>query len=56
MSFIGNHIQHFLNGRLILDFEDHPDLALTKGVLALQLHGGAAMWAEFKDIRVAHLK
>lgn len=49
----GNHIQHFLNGRLILDFTDnHPDLALKEGVLALQLHAGAPMFAEFKNIRL----
>lgn len=48
----GNHIQHYLNGRLVLDFTDHPELALTDGVLALQLHAGAPMWAEFKDIRI----
>jgi hypothetical protein len=36
----GNHIRHYLNGRLILDFTDNdPKRALTKGVLALQLHG-----------------
>ncbi len=51
----GNHIQHFLNGRLILDFQDHPDLALSEGILALQLHQGAPMWAEFKDIRIKQL-
>lgn len=49
-----NHIQHYLNGRLTLDFTDAPELALTEGVLALQLHAGAPMWAEFKDIRIKH--
>jgi hypothetical protein len=49
----GNHIQHFLNGRLILDFTDnHPELALRQGILALQLHAGAPMWAEYKNIRL----
>lgn len=48
----GLHIQHYLNGRLILDFTDHPDRGLTEGILALQLHGGNPMWAEFKDIRI----
>ena len=49
----GNHIQHFLNGRLVLDFTDnHPKMALSKGLLALQLHAGAPMWTEFKNIRV----
>ena len=53
----GNHIQHFLNGRLILDFTDeHPELALTEGVLALQLHAGSPMWAEYKDIRIKDIQ
>ncbi len=49
----GNRIRHYLNGTLILDFEDKdPELALTDGVLALQLHAGKPMWAEFKNIRI----
>lgn len=49
----GNHIQHYLNGKRILDFTDnHPELALRKGILALQLHAGKPMWTEFKDIRI----
>lgn len=53
----GNHIQHFMNGQLILDFTDnHPEWALKDGVLALQLHAGAPMWAEFKEIRLRHIK
>lgn len=53
----GNHIQHFMNGRLIMDCTDkHPERALLDGVLALQLHGGAPMWCEFKDVRIKELK
>ena len=52
----GNHIQHYLNGRLILDFTDSPEFALHEGILALQLHAGAPMWVEFKSIRLAELK
>ena len=48
----GRRIRHFLNGTQILDFTDAADLALRQGVLALQLHAGAPMWAEFKDIAV----
>ena len=49
----GNRIRHYLNGKLILDFTDnHPELALKEGVLALQLHAGKPMWTEFKDIRI----
>lgn len=52
----GNHIQHYLNGKLILDFTDkHPELALSEGVLALQLHAGNPMFAEYKDIRLKQL-
>ena len=51
----GNHIQHYLNNRLIVDFTDNePQLALREGVLALQLHAGRPMWVEFKNIRVKH--
>lgn len=52
----GNHIRHWLNGRLILDFTDaDPALALEKGIIALQLHAGAPMWAEFRNVRLAKL-
>jgi hypothetical protein len=53
----GNHIQHFLNNTLILDFTDaDPQLALKEGILALQLHAGKPMWVEFKNIRLKELK
>jgi hypothetical protein len=52
----GNHIRHYLNGRLILDFTDNDaKRALAKGVLALQLHGGKPMWAEYRNIRLKAL-
>jgi hypothetical protein len=50
-----NRIQHYLNGRLILDFTDAPELALREGILALQLHAGKPMWAEYKNIRMRKL-
>lgn len=53
----GNNIRHYLNGELILDFTDnHPELALKDGILALQLHAGKPMWTEFKNIRISELK
>ncbi len=53
----GNHIQHYLNNRLILDFTDNdPQLALSEGIFALQLHAGKPMWVEFKNIRLSDLK
>jgi len=53
----GSHIQHYLNGQLVLDFDDqHPEKAFSQGVLALQLHAGKPMWTEFKNIRLAPIK
>ncbi len=53
----GNNLKHYLNGKLILDFTDNDTaLALTEGVLALQLHAGKPMWVEFKDIRMKEIK
>ncbi len=51
----GTHIRHYTNGQLILDFQDHPDNALLDGILALQLHAGKPMWAEFRNIRIRDL-
>ncbi|QDS95419.1 hypothetical protein FF011L_42150 [Roseimaritima multifibrata] len=51
----GRHLQHFMNGRLTMDFTDSPELALLDGKLALQLHAGKPMWVEFKDIRFREL-
>ncbi len=51
----GNRIQHYLNGRLILDFTDSDAQATLKGRLGLQLHGGKPMWAEYKQIRLKKL-
>lgn len=52
----GNRIRHYLNGKLVLDFTDKdPALALSEGILALQLHAGKPMWAEFKEIRLAEV-
>ncbi|MDA1049859.1 MAG: DUF1080 domain-containing protein [Planctomycetota bacterium] len=52
----GTHIQHYMNGRLILDFTDAPELALRDGILALQLHAGPPMWVEFKDLRIKEIE
>ncbi len=52
----GNRIRHYMNGQLILDFTDSPELALKEGQLAVQLHAGKPMWVEFKDIRIKELE
>lgn len=52
----GPRLRHYLNNVLVMDFTDHdPERALREGVLALQLHAGKPMWAEFKNIRLREL-
>jgi hypothetical protein len=49
----GDHMQHYLNGTLILDCtDDHPELAAHEGIMAFQLHAGKPMWVEFKNVRI----
>ena len=53
----GQHIRHYLNGTLILDFVDlESSFALLDGIMALQLHAGKPMWVEFRNIRIRDLK
>jgi hypothetical protein len=52
----GNRLQHFINGKQMVDVTDECETRLAKkGVLALQLHVGKPMTAEFKDIRIKDL-
>lgn len=46
----GNHLQHFINGKLTVDVTDETAEGAKKGVLALQLHAGPPMKVEFKDL------
>jgi hypothetical protein len=49
----GNHLQHYVNGKLTIDVVDNQsDKAAEKGLLALQLHAGPPMKVQFKDIKV----
>ncbi|QDT07340.1 Cytochrome c [Rubripirellula lacrimiformis] len=52
---VGNRQIHQVNGITTMDLtDDHPE-ARREGILALQLHAGAPMKVEFKDIRIRHL-
>jgi hypothetical protein len=52
----GNHVQHFLNGKLTADVTDtDPTLAPKSGVIALQLHTGPPMTVQFKDVQLKTL-
>jgi hypothetical protein len=52
----GNHLQHFLNGKLTADVTDaDAAIAPKSGVIALQLHTGPPMTVQFKDIQLKTL-
>ncbi len=49
----GNHLQQFVNGKQTVDVTDDCEAKRAmRGVLALQLHAGAPMMVQFKDIRL----
>lgn len=52
---VGNRLIHLVNDVVTVDItENHPD-AIPSGLLGLQLHRGAPMKVEFKDIRYRKL-
>ena len=53
----GNHLQHFINGKLTVDVTDEQEAkAARSGILALQIHAGPPMKIQFKNIRIKTLK
>ena len=46
----GNRLKHYINGRQTVDVTDETVVGAKKGVLGLQLHAGAPMTVQFKDI------
>lgn len=49
----GNHLQHFINGKLTVDVIDEVAAKAAKsGVLALQAHTGPPMTVQFKNLRL----
>jgi len=52
----GNHLQQFINGKQTMDMVDEEQAKLAmSGILALQLHAGPPMMAQFKNIRLKKL-
>jgi len=52
----GNHLRQWVNGVLTIDLTDNdPKGRALKGIFALQIHAGAPMWVEFKDLRLKRL-
>jgi hypothetical protein len=53
----GNHLQHFINGMQTVDVTDEQTSKAAKsGIFALQIHTGAPMTVQFKNIRIKSLK
>lgn len=53
----GRELRHYVNGKLAAVIEDtHPEKAALKGLIALQLHAGPPMKAEFRNIRLREIK
>jgi hypothetical protein len=53
----GNHLQQFVNGKQTIDVTDECESKRAlSGLIALQLHAGAPMMAQFKDLRIKMLK
>jgi len=52
----GNHLEQFVNGKKTVDVTDEQEKGAKKGILALQMHAGAPMVVEFKDITLKSLK
>jgi len=49
----GNHLQQFVNGKQTIDVTDECEAKRAmSGILALQLHAGPPMMAQFKNIRI----
>ena len=51
----GNHIQHFVNGKLAIDLTDNHKDAKLKGLIGIQLHKGKPMEAYFRNITLKQL-
>lgn len=53
----GNHLVQFVNGHKTIDVTDNQeDKAAKSGVIALQLHAGHPMMAQFKNLRIRMLQ
>jgi len=49
----GHTLKHFVNDQLAAEIEDvQPEKRSENGIIALQLHAGPPMKAEFKDLRI----
>ncbi len=52
----GNHIQLWVNGVQTVDYTEKEENIATKGIIAVQIHGGGPAEARYKNIRIKELK
>ena len=52
----GNRVEYWVNGVKVMDFTDDDPKASKKGLIGFQLHDGAVMKIECRNIRVLPLK
>ncbi len=53
----GNHLVQTINGHVTIDVTDNEEAKAAKtGIIALQLHAGHPMMAQFKNLRIKTLK
>jgi len=50
-----NHLRHYVNGKFTADVTDEDHTKPKSGIIALQVHHGAAMLVQFKDIQIKTL-
>lgn len=52
----GNHLMHFINGRMTVDvIDEQAAKAAQSGILAFQIHVGPPMLVQFKDVELLPL-
>lgn len=49
----GNHLQHYINGKLMSDVTDNDTVnGMKKGLLGVQVHVGPPMKVQYRDLRI----
>lgn len=52
----GKHITTWLNGQMIVKYEEKDDGIASRGIIALQIHSGPPTEALYRNIRIKELK
>ena len=56
ITCVGNHLVHKINGKVTVDITDNDEKNQDfEGLLALQIHAGAPMTIQFKDLQLKSL-